>query len=144
LKDSPKVPNLLIEIPCGVLRHIVTENLSWDEAHIGYWCRFTRLPDVYHAGFWRLLQAPYYNRPADIPPVNNKPISAETVIADLIEAYGDQAERLMRRYGLYCTGCHHSTHDTLALGGRHHGINEEQINYLVRELNQIFHQRGSG
>jgi CMP-N-acetylneuraminate monooxygenase len=138
LKAPPKVANLLIEISCGVLKRIITENLSWDEAHIGYWCRFTRSPDVYHAGFWRLLQAPYYNKPADIPSIDQQPITAETVIADLIEAYGDRADRILRRYGLYCVGCHHSTHDTVALGARHHGLNAGQTEYLIRELNQIF------
>jgi CMP-N-acetylneuraminate monooxygenase len=138
LKDLPEETNLLIEIPCGVLKRIVTENLSWDEAHIGYWCRFTRSPDVYHAGFWRLLQAPYYCSRADAPRVDHEPITEETVIADLIETYGDQAARVMRRYGLYCVGCHHSPHDTVRLGARHHGLNARQIDALVRELNQMF------
>ncbi|MGH7380675.1 MAG: hypothetical protein ACREKR_00395 [Candidatus Methylomirabilales bacterium] len=79
-----------------------------------------------------------YKKPADLPPLSHKPIGKETVIADLIETYGDQAERILRRYGLYCLGCHHSTYDSIALGARQHGINEEQVNYLVRELNQIF------
>jgi len=67
LKVSPTLidaPSVLIEIPEEVLSHIIREDLSWDEALIGYWCRLSRNPDVYHANFWRLLQAPYYH---DLP-----------------------------------------------------------------------------
>ncbi|MGH7380676.1 MAG: MBL fold metallo-hydrolase [Candidatus Methylomirabilales bacterium] len=48
LKDSPCLPNLMIEIPYGILASIVSENISWDEAHIGYWCRFTRNQQTCH------------------------------------------------------------------------------------------------
>ena len=137
LQAAPVVPNLLIEIPIGILKRIVTENLSWDEAHIGYWCRFTRSPDMYHAGFWRVLQAPYFNRHAE-PPVDSKPITGNSVIADVVEAHGNRAERILRRYGLYCAGCHHSPCESLVQGARYHGIEETQIHRLVRELNEVF------
>ena len=139
LSEPPDVPNLLIKIPPGILAKIVTENLSWDEAHLGYWCRFERNPDLYHAGFWRLLQAPYYNKPASLPPIDYQPITPHTVIADLLETHGRQAERILRRYGLYCVGCHHSTHDTIALGAKQHGLAQNLVERLVRELNQTFH-----
>jgi CMP-N-acetylneuraminate monooxygenase len=116
----------------------VKENLSWDEAKIGYWCRFSRSPNVYHAGFRRLLQAPYFKRPANPPPVGHTPIRASSVIADLIEIHGEQAERVLRRYGMYCAGCQHSTYDSIALGASHHGIEEKQVDRLVQELNQLF------
>ena len=138
LPSPPATPNLRMRIPRGVLAAIVKDNLSWDEAHIGYWCRFERHPDTYHAGFWRLLQAPYYNKPASLPPADCQPISSHMVIADLLETHGRQAERILRRYGLYCLGCDHSTHDTLALGAQQHGLAQSQVERLVRELNQLF------
>src|SRR5260221_2015356 len=49
--DPPAVPNLTMTIPIGVLAAVVRDGLSWDEAFIGYWCRFDRHPNVYHAGF---------------------------------------------------------------------------------------------
>lgn len=138
VQDSSQSPDVTIEIPSSILHRIITENLSWDEAHIGYWCRFNRSSDVYHAGFWRLLQAPYFNRPPQLPG-NDKSIAADSTIADLIENYGEQAERILRRYGLYCAGCHRSTADTVAFGARQHGIEERQVTRLVRELNETFH-----
>jgi len=129
-------PNLLIAVPGNILKTIVAENLSWDEACIGYWCRFDRSPDIYHAGFWRLLQAPYYRRPVDPPPADRGRITANTVVADLLETHGDNADRILRRHGFYCVGCHHSTHDTLAHGAKHHAIEAIQLERLVQELNQ--------
>jgi CMP-N-acetylneuraminate monooxygenase len=131
-------PNLTIEIPAGILNRIVTQNLSWDEAHIGHWCRFSRQPDVFHANFWRLLQAPYFAKPAALKPSSNKsngPITSNWILADLIEKFGEDADRIIRRYGLYCAGCHHSTADTIAHGARQHGLDESRLQHLLSELN---------
>jgi CMP-N-acetylneuraminate monooxygenase len=132
-------PNLLIEIPPGILRRILTHNLSWDEAHIGYWCRFSRQPDVFHAGFWRLLQAPYFAKPAGIKPdakQNTGPITGSWILADILEKFGDRADRIIRRYGLYCAGCQHSTADTIAQGARQHGLDDSHLVRLLRDLNE--------
>jgi len=139
LEETPGDVNLTIEAPMAILALIVKENLSWDEAHIGFWCRFSRSRDVYHAGFWRLLQAPYFKRPAEPPPGVNGAFTPDSVIAELIERHGDPAERILRRYGLYCAGCHRATYDSLALGARHHGLDASQVERLVRELNMLFH-----
>ena len=141
LPEAPPAPNLTIEVPVGILKLIIEENLSWDEAHIGFWCRFSRSLDVYHAGFWRLLQAPYFKRAAEPPPGGNGAFTPDSVIAEVIEAHGEPAERILRRYGLYCAGCHRATYDSLALGARHHGLDAAQVERLVRELNVVFHDR---
>lgn len=140
-KGVPETVNLTIEIPGGILARVVRENLSWDEAFIGYWCRFSRTPDVYHAGFWRLLQAPYFNREARLLPTNSSgvAISSSSTIADVIESYGESAERILRRYGLYCSGCQHSTADSLAHGARCHGIADRHVERMISELNRAFH-----
>jgi CMP-N-acetylneuraminate monooxygenase len=138
LPALPPAPGLLIELPPGVLQRIVTENLSWDEGHLGYWCRFTRTLEMYHAGFWRVLQAPYFRRPVEPPAVALRPITGDSVIADVVETHGHDAERILRRYGLYCAGCHHSPSESLAQGARAHGLEGAQIHRLVRELNEVF------
>ncbi|MCI0437542.1 MAG: Rieske 2Fe-2S domain-containing protein [Chloroflexi bacterium] len=142
LKDAPAVPNLLMEVPSGVLKRVIDENLSWDEAHIGFWCRFTRSPDIYHAGFWRLIQSPYFRKPATPPPLSASSITSDSIMADMVESYGAQADRVLRRYGLYCAGCEHSTACSIAIGAREHGIDAMQVDKLVRELNQIFASQG--
>jgi CMP-N-acetylneuraminate monooxygenase len=138
LPTPAESPNLTIEIPAGILNRIVTHNLSWDEAHIGYWCRFSRQPDVFHANFWRLLQAPYFAKPAALKPARNQttgPITSNWIMADLIEKFGESADRIIRRYGLYCAGCHHSTADTIAHGARQHGLDDPHLERLLLELN---------
>lgn len=139
LITTSKKNNLAIQIPGPILKKIIIENLSWDEAHIGYWCRFTRNPDIYHAGFWRLLQAPYFRKDALIPvKVSKEYITQDTVIADLLEDYGIEADQILRRYGMYCFGCQHSTFDTLFIGAKSHSINMNDLNRMILELNQIF------
>jgi CMP-N-acetylneuraminate monooxygenase len=141
LEEKPAEIHLTIEVPSGILKLIIEENLSWDEAHIGFWCRFSRSRDTYHAGFWRLLQAPYFRRAAEPPPSVVGAISPDSVIAEVLETYGEPAERILCRYGLYCTGCHRATYDSLALGARHHGLDPSQVERLVRELNKLFHDQ---
>src|SRR5207244_1758783 len=115
LRRPPVSPNLTIRVPTNVLRHIILTNASWDEAHVGFWCQFSRTPDVFSAGLWRLLQAPYYARPSEAwgPPPEPLGIAASTSIARVIEQYGEQAERILGRYGLYCGGCAHAPSESL-------------------------------
>lgn len=131
--------NLTIELSANILKKIITENLSWDEAHIGYWCKFSRNPDVYHAGFWRLLQTPYLRKsPQMAKSLHPRTITGDTVIADVLEFYGDEADRILRRYGLYCLGCHHSTSESISIGARNHGLNDIDVDKLLLELKKAF------
>jgi len=132
-------PNLRISLPLAVATAVVRQELSWDEAFIGYWCRFDRRPNVYHSGFWRLFQAPYYKRPIDVRESAPSPISPSSTVADVLEAHGDRADRILRRYGLYCLGCHHSTAESLEMAARQHGLEPKRCDLLIKELNQTFH-----
>lgn len=132
-------PNIWINIPLHILAATIRENLSWDEAIIGYWCNFYRDPDIYHGDFWRLLQTPYYRKKANLSgEVTGLSIEKTTIIADLIEKHGDDAERILRRYGLYCAGCHRSTFESLEMAAKAHGIEQEMIERLTKELNILF------
>jgi CMP-N-acetylneuraminate monooxygenase len=137
LESAPDVPNLTIEIPLAVLTDVIRNERSWDEAFIGYWCRFDRHPNVYHAGFWRLLQAPYLKRRTAAGEAT-RGIGPGSTIAELLEAYGPEADRILRRHGLYCLGCHHSTAESLEMASRQHGIDARRLEHLVRELNAAF------
>lgn len=140
LPRRPAEPNLEMQVPIGVLRHIVQHNASWDEAHIGFWCRFKRTPDVYHAGFWRLLQAPYYLR----TPMGQVPdgdpglaITLNSPIADVIERYGPRAERVLGRYGLHCASCPHAPAESVMLAAHRHGVDQAITARLLHELNAV-------
>ncbi|MEZ5365650.1 MAG: Rieske 2Fe-2S domain-containing protein [Bryobacterales bacterium] len=130
-------PQVVIRAPSRILRRIVEEDLSWDEAFIGYWCRFDRSPDVYHPGFWRLLQAPYFRRNAapTVPAGADGEISLRTPVQELLERYGAEAERILSRYGLYCGGCYWATAETLSVAAAKHGLSRDALDALLQELN---------
>ena len=132
-------PNLRITLPLAVATAVVRQELSWDEAFIGYWCRFDRRPNVYHSGFWRLFQAPYYKRPIDVRESAPSPIATTSTVAEVLEAHGDRADRILRRYGLYCLGCQHSTAESLEMAAQQHGLEPKRCDLLIKELNQAFH-----
>lgn len=134
LDDVRTSTDVTIEMPLGVLARVVREDISWDEAFIGYWCRFDRTPDRYHAGFWRLLQAPYYRRPPGLAGEADGPVGVDSEIADVLERYGDRADRLLRRYGLYCLGCQHAPAETLRHAADKHGLDDARLDRLVAEL----------
>ena len=136
LTEPPERANLTMKMPLAILGAIVRQDLSWDEAFIGYWCDFDRYPNIYHAGFWRLFQAPYYQKPLGARTASKAvAISRQSTVAELLEAYGDEADRVLRRYGLYCRGCQHSTAESLELAARQHSIDSRRVDLLVTELN---------
>lgn len=129
--DKVEMPNITMTIPENIMKFIVENNESWDEATIGYWCEFSRNPDIYHADFWRILQAPYYKKNPQIMGFDN------VSIAELLEQKGEQAERVLSRYGMHCIGCSGSISETIQQGARAHGIEENKIVRLIQELNRI-------
>jgi CMP-N-acetylneuraminate monooxygenase len=137
LDEPPAVANLSIVIPRGVLTAVIRDGLSWDEAFIGYWCRFDRHPNVYHAGFWRLLQAPYFKRPVDMSRPSAGEIGRASTVAEVLEAHGGEADRVLRRYGLYCSGCQHSTAESIESAARQHGVDADRLEQLLRELTRV-------
>jgi CMP-N-acetylneuraminate monooxygenase len=139
LDTMAETPNLRITMPLAIATAVVRQELSWDEAFIGYWCRFDRRPNVYHSGFWRLFQAPYYKRPLDVRESAPRPIAPASTVAEVLEAHGDRADRILRRYGLYCLGCQHSTAESLEMAARQHGLEPKRCDLLIKELNQAFH-----
>ena len=124
-------------VPAPILALLISEELSWDEAHIGYWCRFDRDPDVYHPGFWRLLHCPYYRREPrqPWPGAGSSAITARTAISELTESH-PEAERILGQHGLYCLACGKGYRETLADGARAHGLSQPELDRLVTALNQ--------
>lgn len=132
-----ETPNLVINMPGHLLKYLIDENESWDEPIIGYWCEFNRNPDVYHADFWRLLQAPYYKKNMRIVGNDSQSIiSKESNIAKTLETYGDDAERILSRYGLYCSACQYAPYENIQNAAAIHGLTDEKITRLVKELNR--------
>jgi CMP-N-acetylneuraminate monooxygenase len=133
-------PNLTIRMPQRVLSQVVNGDLSWDEAHVGYWGTYSREPDIYTPGFWRMLQAPYFKRCLATPTSSmgrQSVVSTRATVAALIEQHGEHAERVLRRYGLYCGGCHRANYETLHAAASQHGLNSDELDRLVVELQRV-------
>lgn len=54
--------------------------------------------------------------------------------AQLTETYGEQVNRIIRRYGLYCAVCAHSPLETIRQGAKKHGLDDHQLARLIAEL----------
>ena len=145
LAELPGRANLTMTMPLSILTAVVRGDRSWDEAFIGYWCEFDRHPNVYHAGFWRLFQSPYFKKSADPTAPNHAAgITPASTVAEVLETYGAAADRVLRRYGLYCFGCHHSTSESIASAARVHGVEGRRVEALVSELNRAARGEGGG
>ena len=140
LDDFNDDTDLKIKVPEGVLSKIIEGEMSWDEAHIGYWCEMSRSPDKYHFNFWRILQAPYYERGIN-PHGSPGDINLDRSISGIVEDYGAVADRILRRYGLYCIGCEYASQETVRDGARAHGLSDQKTSRLILELKQVLHGR---
>ena len=128
--------DLTIKIPVEILSRIIKEDMSWDEAHIGYWCQFSRT-GAYNHNFWRLLQSPYYKKSIDLKHDENsgEVINLESNVADTISLY-PESERVLRRYGLYCAMCASAPMESIAQAGNRHGLTPILLNRLISDINR--------
>ena len=128
--------NLTMEIPSEILMYICKNNESWDEATIGYWCVFSRNPDIYHTEFWRILQTPHYlKKPIyDLQTDSNK-INAKSNIAEVLETLGDIGAKILSRYGLYCLDCNKAPMENIEQACNTHGIDTTRMQRMIKELN---------
>ncbi|MGX3011200.1 hypothetical protein ACWIUD_06535 [Helicobacter sp. 23-1044] len=125
-------PNITMKIPSIILMQICKNNESWDEATIGYWCEFSRNPDIYHTEFWRIMQCPYYlKNPHNADSAN---ITAQSNVAWVLERLGEIGEKIFGRYGLYCLSCNKAYSETIAQACAMHGIDNAKCKRLLGEL----------
>lgn len=62
-------------------------------------------------------------------------IDKNTNIQELIEADPEMND-VLYEYGLYCGGCAVADFDTLEAGAMSHGLEEDEIEALIQELNK--------
>ena len=67
-------------------------------------------------------------------------ITKETLINDLLEKNPEVAEILMS-YGLHCVGCHFSDLDTLEDGAMMHGMPDEEIGLMIKDVNKVVKEK---
>lgn len=67
-------------------------------------------------------------------------IKKEMLISEIFEKFPGQKEKLaevMYEKGLHCVGCALASYETLEQGCKVHGLSEEEMKGLLKELNQI-------
>ena len=77
---------------------------------------------------------------------NVKPITKDMPIGDIVARY-PQVASVVQAYGLHCVGCHVSAFETLEEGALGHGMSEEDVENMVRDMNKVISQSnnsGSG
>jgi len=71
-------------------------------------------------------------------------ISKDMTIDDVFQKYPSKAQKLsqiMTNAGLHCVGCQASTFETIEQGMSGHGMSQEEITSLVKELNEILEEK---
>jgi len=63
-------------------------------------------------------------------------ITKSAGINHLLEKHPETAEILMA-YGLHCIGCQFSEFDTIEDGARIHGMADEEIEMMIKDVNKI-------
>lgn len=63
-------------------------------------------------------------------------ITKKILINELIEKHPQVAE-ILTTYGLHCVGCHFASFDTLEDASTIHGIDEEEIDLMVKDVNMV-------
>lgn len=62
-------------------------------------------------------------------------IKKEMTLGEIAQRFPETAE-VMLSYGLHCVGCPVSMMETLEQGAKAHGLSEEKINKMIKEMNE--------
>ncbi len=63
-------------------------------------------------------------------------VTKDMTIGDIVSKYPDTAE-IMLSHGLHCIGCHANPMETLEQGALSHGMDKEEFNLMLNEINEI-------
>ena len=132
LDSSIKDPNMIWECPEFIVQRTIHNDLSWDEGQLGYWCKYSRSPDVYNVALWKILHSPWRARQS-ISRDLIRPVS-KISIADLIEQNGEKISNILERYGLFCVGCSSAVGENISDACEIHGFSDSKKNDLIKEL----------
>ena len=66
-------------------------------------------------------------------------ITKDMPIGDIVARY-PQVASVVQAYGLHCVGCHVSAFETLEEGALGHGMSEEDVENMVRDMNKVVEQ----
>ena len=131
------LPTFHLDVTEDILKPILSENVSWDEARVGCHLRWWRNTNAVHTGLLRLLQGPYGQKRAEHEAIRRTGVSASNSIASVIEMFGDDASRIFSRCGLYCVGCSLSPWESIEAGAAKHGLTQAETASLLEDINRL-------
>jgi len=70
-------------------------------------------------------------------------ITRDMTIGEIIMKFPGTA-RVMLKHGLHCVGCHVAASETLEQGAKAHGMDDEQIGKMVKEMNEAARKEKEG
>ncbi|GEM_PF-196089 len=62
-------------------------------------------------------------------------ITADMTIGELVKNYPG-SEQILTNYGVHCVGCHANPFETISQGILGHGISQDKLDQLIKELNE--------
>lgn len=62
-------------------------------------------------------------------------IKKTMTLGEIVEKFPITVE-IMMKYGLHCIGCHLAVTETLEQGAKGHGMDDEEIDNMVEEMNE--------
>tara|TARA_B110000196_G_scaffold270642_1_gene245753 strand:- start:7401 stop:9257 length:1857 start_codon:yes stop_codon:yes gene_type:complete len=136
---APKDAELTMICKGNMVQEIIHNDLYWDEMEGGYWCTYSRNPDLYNIAFWKLLHVPWQARLGYDENLNKNrlEIKSSTAIADIIEKGGEKVSQIFEKYGLYCVGCPTSKGETVEEGCNSHGLTNQQSDKMILEIKSV-------
>ncbi len=69
-------------------------------------------------------------------------ITKDTIVAKMVGEYPKTAD-VMAEYGLHCFGCHFGFHESIEGGAKGHGMDNETIEKLLKDLNSFVEEEYS-
>lgn len=66
--------------------------------------------------------------------MDEEKITKNMTLGDIISKHPESAAVIMK-YGLHCIGCHVAAWETLEQGSKAHGLDDAQIEQMVKDVN---------
>jgi len=62
-------------------------------------------------------------------------VTKDMTLGEVVNKYPDAAQ-IMLKYGLHCIGCHVASFETIEQGCKSHGMDDKQIEKMLKEINE--------
>ncbi len=67
-------------------------------------------------------------------------ITKDMMIGESVQKHPETA-LVMMKFGLHCVGCHVAAHETIEQGCKGHGLSDEKIDDMIKEMNEVIKKK---